>query len=227
MVFCSECGEQVPGGAKFCSGCGKPVAAGGSAPKVGTPSAQAENILGGPVGGGGAAAMTSDTMTGVTGAVRSYAANASEEEKEKKYGQQKWGLFETNYQRNKKITTEESLQEIEEFCGGGGAVPGRMDGSGSAGGRGGSAGSAGSAGYGSSSGGGGGGFEIHSSSSSSAGRAGGGAGGGSAGFGSTQRGTAGGGTQHFGPGGNAGDSFFSQHQQNEKKKYMPQHSLNK
>jgi hypothetical protein len=30
-----------------------------------------------------------------------------------KYGQQKWGLFETNYQRNKGITTEQSLQEIE------------------------------------------------------------------------------------------------------------------
>ena len=49
-------------------------------------------------------------LTSVTSSVRNYAANASEEEKSKKYGQQKWGLFETNYQRNKGITTEESLQ---------------------------------------------------------------------------------------------------------------------
>merc|ERR1712154_273970 len=31
-------------------------------------------------------------------------------------GQQQWGLFETNYQRNKGISTEQSLNEIEQFC---------------------------------------------------------------------------------------------------------------
>jgi len=56
---------------------------------------------------------TAEELTGTTQAVRSYAASASQAEKEKKFGQQKWGLFETNYQRNKGITTDESLQEIE------------------------------------------------------------------------------------------------------------------
>lgn len=56
---------------------------------------------------------TAQDLTNTTQAVRSYAASASQAEKEKKYGQQKWGLFETNYQRNKGITTDESLQEIE------------------------------------------------------------------------------------------------------------------
>lgn len=49
----------------------------------------------------------------ITNAVRNYTANASVAEREKKYGQQKWGLFETNYQRKKGITTEDSLREIE------------------------------------------------------------------------------------------------------------------
>jgi len=57
-----------------------------------------------------------EDLTSVTSAVRSYTASASQSEKTKKYGQQKWGLFETNYQRNKGITTEESLQEIEDFA---------------------------------------------------------------------------------------------------------------
>jgi len=58
-------------------------------------------------------------LSGVTSGVRAYTAAASEEEKEKKYGQQKWGLFETNYQRTKGITTEQSLQEIEAAVNGG------------------------------------------------------------------------------------------------------------
>jgi len=56
---------------------------------------------------------TAEQLTGTTQAVRSYAESATQAEKEKKYGQQKWGLFETNYQRNKGITTDESLKEIE------------------------------------------------------------------------------------------------------------------
>merc|ERR1712110_54910 len=39
-----------------------------------------------------------------------------EKEKTEKKGQQQWGLFETNYQRNKGISTDQSLNEIEQFC---------------------------------------------------------------------------------------------------------------
>ena len=57
-----------------------------------------------------------ENLTTVTGAVRANLASASEEQKDKKYGQQKWGMFETHYQRTKGITTEQSLQEIEDFA---------------------------------------------------------------------------------------------------------------
>lgn len=57
-----------------------------------------------------------DDLTNTTSAVRNYIDNASEAEKTGKKGQQQWGLFETNYQRNKGISTNESLQEIEDFC---------------------------------------------------------------------------------------------------------------
>ena len=56
----------------------------------------------------------SPNLTSVTSAVRSYAASASTEER-KKIWTTKMGTFETNYQRNKGITTDESLQEIENF----------------------------------------------------------------------------------------------------------------
>mmetsp|Transcript_680 Transcript_680/g.1131 ORF Transcript_680/g.1131 Transcript_680/m.1131 type:complete len:219 (+) Transcript_680:68-724(+) len=56
-----------------------------------------------------------DQMTEITKAVRDVTNAASDEKRDKKYNQQKWGLFETNYQREKGITTEESLQEIEAF----------------------------------------------------------------------------------------------------------------
>lgn len=49
----------------------------------------------------------------VANVIRKANANASDKDKQAKYGQQKWGLFETNYQRNKGITLEQSLQEIE------------------------------------------------------------------------------------------------------------------
>ncbi len=58
---------------------------------------------------------TAEELTGTTQAVRSYVASAPQAEKEKKYNQQQWGLFETNYQRNKGITTDDSLNEIEVF----------------------------------------------------------------------------------------------------------------
>ncbi|GBG33655.1 Hypothetical Protein FCC1311_098782 [Hondaea fermentalgiana] len=56
-----------------------------------------------------------DELTAVTNAVRENEATASPEKREKRYNQQQWGLFETNYQREKGISTEESLQEIERF----------------------------------------------------------------------------------------------------------------
>merc|ERR1712137_1338023 len=63
--------------------------------------------------------MNKEDMTNTTGAVRDYMNSASEKEKTELKGQQKWGLFETNYQRNKGISTDQSLQEIEDFCQGG------------------------------------------------------------------------------------------------------------
>mmetsp|Transcript_19145 Transcript_19145/g.29987 ORF Transcript_19145/g.29987 Transcript_19145/m.29987 type:complete len:209 (-) Transcript_19145:108-734(-) len=171
----------------------------------------------------------SGSLQGTCDAVRNYQNNASTAEKEKKYNQQKWGLFETNYQREKGITTEQSLQEIEEFAAGGGKTQGidssggnRYGGSsGGAGGYGGSSGGAG--GYGGSSGGaggyggssGGGGFGPGGSS-------GGYGGGSSGGFGGASRsGGAGGGTGKFGPSGAGGADFFQQHQQKESAKYKP------
>eukprot|EP00512_Aurantiochytrium_limacinum_P005028 CAMPEP_0171498682 /NCGR_PEP_ID=MMETSP0958-20121227/7991_1 /TAXON_ID=87120 /ORGANISM="Aurantiochytrium limacinum, Strain ATCCMYA-1381" /LENGTH=193 /DNA_ID=CAMNT_0012033119 /DNA_START=88 /DNA_END=669 /DNA_ORIENTATION=+ len=54
-------------------------------------------------------------LSSITNAVRENEDTASKEKREKRYNQQQWGLFETNYQREKGITTEESLQEIERF----------------------------------------------------------------------------------------------------------------
>jgi len=62
---------------------------------------------------------TREQAVGITSTVRAYQNVASDEEKNKKYNQQKWGLFETNYQRTKGITTEQSLQEIERTFGSG------------------------------------------------------------------------------------------------------------
>jgi hypothetical protein len=172
---------------------------------------------------------TAEELTGTTQAVRSYAASAPQAEKEKKYGQQEWGLFETNYQRNKGITTDDSLKEIEVFfplslspCqhhptlvlthytshsqdfSKHGVVPG----GGVLGGGGGRGASGGGGGFGSAGGGGGGG-------GFGAGGAGGGGGFGSAGGAGAQ------GSLPFGPGGDAGAAFFSQHQQKEAAKYKP------
>ena len=125
MVFCTNCGTNLPAGAKFCPSCGTAVAAAAApapvprdSPPPPTPPrnntvAAAAEAAGGP---------STSELRGVTAAVRSYSAAAPQAEKEKKYGQQKWGLFETDYQRRKGITTEQSLQEIEQFCEGGGEV---------------------------------------------------------------------------------------------------------
>lgn len=53
-------------------------------------------------------------LTSITSAARDF-TQVNPDKNEKKHNQQKWGLFETNYQREKGITTEESLQEIEQF----------------------------------------------------------------------------------------------------------------
>jgi len=115
MPFCVNCGTSLPAGAKFCPSCGTQAPGEGPAPSTpprGSIAAQNE----------AAGGHTTSELRGVTSAVRDYTANASQAEKEKKYGQQKWGLFETDYQRRKGITTEQSLQEIEAFCDGGGEV---------------------------------------------------------------------------------------------------------
>jgi len=146
---------------------------------------------------------TAEQLTGTTQAVRSYAESATQAEKEKKYGQQKWGLFETNYQRNKGITTDESLKEIEEFSKHG-VVPG------SAGGRGGFGSTAGDDGAGGGAG-----------SGSGYGAGGGAGGGGTGGFSGSGGAGASQGSAQFGPGGDAGSAFFAQHQQREAAKFKP------
>ena len=182
-------------------------------PRNGTVAAAAEQ-----------AGMTSTAeLRGVTSAVRTYTANASQAEKEKKYGQQKWGLFETDYQRRKGITTEQSLQEIEEFCAGGGEVcaphPSAKPGDGPFGGmpaRNGTAGSSAS----SSTGGGGlnpsrfgpGGASASGGSTTPRGGQAGRTSSGVGGSGSTVR---------FAPTSDAGADYFAQHQAREAAKYKP------
>lgn len=110
MGFCGECGAEVAQ-AKFCPSCG--FATKNAAPSVATATQKYQENL--PKN------YSTDGYNGVGGivdAVRGYANAASEEEKEKKTGQQKWGMFETNYQRTKGITTEQSLQEIEDAMNG-------------------------------------------------------------------------------------------------------------
>lgn len=159
---------------------------------------------------------TNDQLTDTTGAVRNYVANASEKEKTEKKGQQQWGLFETNYQRNKKITTDESLQEIEEFCKDGvsvraGGETWSVGGKGSNPNYGASGGQGGSGGFGAGGQGGSGGF---------------GAGGQGGGFGPGSGGARGGapgtGNLSFAEGTNAGAAFFNQHKENDAKKYQPE-----
>jgi hypothetical protein len=60
--------------------------------------------------------MLPASLLQATTAAKSYVTAASDAEKESRKGQQKWGLFETNYQRNKGISTAESMQEIEDFA---------------------------------------------------------------------------------------------------------------
>ena len=222
MVFCTNCGTSLPAGAKFCPSCGTAVAAPAQAPVRGesppppTPPrnntvAAAAEAAGGP---------STSELRGVTAAVRSYSANAPQAEKEKKYGQQKWGLFETDYQRRKGITTEQSLQEIEQFCEGGGEVcaphPTAKPGQGPFGGTASPASASASTGpqsprrFGPGAGGPG------------AGGPGAAAGGPGAARGATSSGVGGSGSSiKFGPSGDAGADFFAQHQAREAAKYKP------
>lgn len=138
MPFCSGCGAKNDG-QKFCGECGKPVEA---APATGVEGAAKEYEANLPKNY--TTDKSKDGVHQVTDAVRGYAAGASNKEKEAKYGQQKWGLFETNSQRVEGITTEQSLQRIEN------AMAGKFEGQST------SSGSSGShtAGFGSKSGGG-------------------------------------------------------------------------
>lgn len=57
------------------------------------------------------------TLSDVTHAVKNFKAstNPDADLRYQRKGQQKWNLFETNYQREKGISLEQSLKEIEEF----------------------------------------------------------------------------------------------------------------
>jgi len=88
-VYC-KCGEPIQGKPVFCKHCGIRVA---DLPDD----------------------VEDDGLTTITSAVREFTDTASDEKRNAKYNQQQWNLFETNYQRDKGITTEESLQEIEAF----------------------------------------------------------------------------------------------------------------
>lgn len=193
---------------------------------------EADGILA-PTLGQSSKVSTREQAAGITSTVRAFTNAATEEQKNAKYNQQKWGMFETNYQRNKGITTEQSLQEIEAVMGGGVRVPGSKPGtheveytiSGQSGSR----------------GGGGGGNKFGSSSASSGnGSSGGGNGlgagkplnagkfGGSS-FGGTTTTTTKvsdekrvyGGQAKFGASGAGGAAFLQNHLAKEKAKYAP------
>merc|ERR1712137_223845 len=159
--------------------------------------------------------MNKEDMTNTTGAVRDYMNSASEKEKTELKGQQKWGLFETNYQRNKGISTDQSLQEIEDFCQGGVTVTAggqewsTTSGSGARGQAGGNFGAGGQAGGGF---GGQGGVAFGTVQPGSLATAG-----------TTTRGTMpGGGNMKFEDRSAGGASFFASHQAKEAKKYQPE-----
>lgn len=228
MPFCTNCGSQLPPSSKFCPGCGTKV-------PTTTVTAKAAQFSSANRSPDSLLAPSKQTqgqgsLTGTTQAVRTYIAGASEEEKEKKYGQQKWGLFETDYQRRKGITTEESLQEIEDFARNGVTVGGTATRSTASATSAATAGYSGSAGYTSA-----GSYGVATAGTTQGfsqanvrevdGRGGfGGAAGsprGAGGFGGV--GGRGQGTGTFGSGDqcDAGAKFFAQHQQNEARKFKP------
>lgn len=55
------------------------------------------------------------TNSAVVKGVKGVVASAHESKHQKREGQQKWKMFETHYQREKHITLEESLDEIERY----------------------------------------------------------------------------------------------------------------
>lgn len=226
MPFCTNCGSQLPPSSKFCPGCGTKVpttTVTAKAAQFSSANRSPDSLL---------APSTSSkqgqgSLTGTTQAVRTYIAGASEEEKEKKYGQQKWGLFETDYQRRKGITTEESLQEIEDFARNGVTVGGSAS-RGSAPANSAAGGAYGTATTGSTRGfsqanvrevDGRGGFGGAAAGGPGSPRGAGGFGGGSPrGPGGRGQGT---GTFGSGDQSDAGARFFMQHQENEARKFKP------
>jgi hypothetical protein len=60
--------------------------------------------------------MLPTSLLQTTQATKQYVASATADEQQSRKGQQQWGLFETNYQRTKGISTAESMQEIEDFA---------------------------------------------------------------------------------------------------------------
>jgi len=211
MVFCSGCGADIAQ-KKFCPECGQKAGSGNAEPAAGVQGAVKDYNDNLPKTY--TTDKSQDGVKQVTGAVRGYMAGASDKEKESKTGQQKWGLFETNYQRTKGITTEQSLQEIEDamknFNGGNSQTTGTSGSSSNS--------------FGSRGGGG--------ASDAQFSTAGGGSGGGGQ-FGSKS----GGGssttthkapiekTGKFGSAGNAGSAAFAQFQNKQAAKYKPKGNL--
>ena len=60
-------------------------------------------------------AQMDSELTHVTGAVRDHLSGMPEDQRDKKIGKQNWGTFETNSQRVKNQTVEESMAEIDRF----------------------------------------------------------------------------------------------------------------
>lgn len=210
MGFCGECGADG-GGANFCPECGAKTGGGGAPSTSAAVSSYNDNLP---------KTYKKDTSkegsAQVTGAVRGYLDGASDKEKNEKTGQQKWGLFETNYQRNKGITTHQSLDEIDHAAKFGvGGYDGAKGGS--------------SGGFSSNMSGGGGGGSGYSNQNAA------GAGGMNSGnFGSS---SGGGGSSSdnrppiekngkFGPGGSAADKYLSGYKARDAAKYKPMGNMN-
>jgi uncharacterized membrane protein YgcG len=223
MPFCSKCGTRAEDGALFCGTCGE---------RIVVVAAATTTTAAAPAG-----VPSAQELTGVTSAVREYAAHAPPAEKDRKYGQQQWGLFETDYQRRKGdhnikkkirkkfenthtrtltrathctgITTDQSLDEIEDFAHHGPrAQPAAGRPPGAT-----AAVEGGAPPLNAGS------FGPGGAGSGADGGGSGGGGGGSGGAGAARR--AGAGTGSMPTGGNAGAHFFEQHKAKEQAKYKP------
>jgi len=190
--WCAKC-QKLFDDANFCSQCGGKTTEAPS--KTGAPANAQE-------------------LTNTTSAVRAVAAAQTDADKSKTYGQQKWGLFETNYQRSTNTTLDESLNEIDRFAKGGVIVGQTLSTTNSG---------KGSAGNSPSS------SHSTTTSTTTTTRSGGSAGSPGSlnpgkfgpGSGARQAPNSNAGAAKFKPGGNAGAAFLNQHKAKEAAKYKP------